>query len=319
MTQDDSVDANGGTDNYDDPLTTESGWNLEALDAPQRVSGMRVPMGWGLPGKPSELHDDAADAWRQSNFLLSDEIRLIEDGLDLQTRFVASGRTSSARTMTMAALASLWSRAFSSMSDATTLVRQGSYQSALPLIRQAVELIAAQSGLGTELDTFRHWAHDAYQHDTETRSEVVGTGHYFSGESIANDVHLRLIYRASSDFGRPNFGPTALLVANGASPRRYPLVFADQAFHLGWGQLLFGWLLRLTVKELHFAMHANTHFPAEQGLRDEVVAYVENVDQLLAGESRCHLEEYVDDDDRRHHLILEFRRRPNDAGKRLLL
>ncbi len=308
---------NSVTDNGDDGLLVEP--DLAILDPPQRVSGMRVPDGWSLPGKPADLRPDADDAWRQSGFLLADELRLIEQGLDLQARFAASGRTPAARTMTMAAFASLWSRALSSASDAAALVRQGSYQGALPLIRQAVELVAAQSGLDAEFDVFKRWAHQAYGRHAGSRAEEVGLGHYFSGESIADDEHLRMIYRAASDFGRPNFGPTALFVANEASHQRYPLIFADQAFHLGWGQLLLGWLLRLGVGQLHLAMHASERFPAPQQLRDEVVAHVRDAEQLLAGEGRCRLEEYLDDDDRRRHLIVEFRRRPGDAAKRLLL
>ncbi len=203
--------------------------DLPALEPPQRVSGMRVPEGWSLPGKPADLTPAADDAWRQSGFVLGEELRLIEGGLDLQARLAAHGYTPTARTMTMAALASLWSRALLSCSDAATLVRRGAYQSAVPLIRQAVEHVAAQSALPAELDAFYRWAHDAYGHDEGTRAEDVGLGHFFGGEAIAGDDQLRLIYRAASDLGRPNFGPTALFVANEAGQRKYPLIFADEA------------------------------------------------------------------------------------------
>ena len=36
--------------------------DFSPLDAPQRVSGMRVPDSWILPGKPTML-SDAAVAW----------------------------------------------------------------------------------------------------------------------------------------------------------------------------------------------------------------------------------------------------------------
>ena len=296
-----------------------AGADLPILDPPQRVSGMRVPEQWSLPGRPEGLAPAAEDSWRQSGFLAGEELRLIEQGLGLQLRLAAGGRTVSARTMTMAALASLWSRAFSSVSDATTLVRQGSYQGALPLIRQAVEMVAAQQALGTELDQFRAWAHRAYARHEESRAEDVGLGHYFAGEAIADDDQLRPIYRAASDFGRPNFGPTALFVANEATHERYPLVFADQAFHLGWAQLLLGWLLRTGASQLHLAMHAREHFPAAPQLLEEIVAHAGAVERLLAAEGRCRLEEYVDEQGRRRHLVVGFRRRPADAVKRLLL
>jgi hypothetical protein len=296
-----------------------SGDDLPILDPPQRVSGMRVPEGWTLPGKPSGLSAAAEDAWRQTGFLLADDLRLIEDSLDLQTRIVGAGYTPSARTMRMAAFASLWSRAFLCASDATGLVRRGAYQSALPLIRQAVEHIAAQAQLGSELDEFRAWAHRAYARHPDSRSEEVGLGHYFAGETIAEDEHLRLIYRAASDFGRPNFGPTALFVANEASHARYPLNFADEAFHLGWAQLLLGWVLRLGTRQLHFALHARELFPAPADVRERVVARVHAAEAHLADEARCTVDEYVDADGRRRHLLVNFRRMPADAAKRVLL
>jgi hypothetical protein len=295
------------------------GGDLPILDPPQRVSGMRVPEGWSLPGKPPGLSPAAEDAWRQTGFLLIEDLELIEDGLDLQARVAAAGYTPSARTMRMAAFASLWSRAFSCASDATGLIRRGAYQSALPLIRQSVEHIAAQAQLGSELDEFRVWAHRAYARHAESRSEEVGLGHYFAGEAIAEDEHLRLIYRAASDFGRPNFGPTALFVANEASHARYPLNFADEAFHLGWAQLLLGWALRLGTRQLHFALHARDLFPAPSEVRERVVAHVRDAERRLADDTRCTLEEYVDFEGRRRHLLVNFRRMPADAPKRVLL
>ena len=293
--------------------------DLSPLGAPQRVSGMRVPGSWTLPGKPAALSDAAEDAWRQTGFVLGDDLRLLEAGLDVQARFAASGYTPAARTMTMAALASLWSRAFLCASDAAGLVRRGAYQSAVPLVRQAIEHVAAQSALPGEIESFLEWAHHAYGRHDQARAEEVGLGHYFSGEAIASDDHLRAIYRAASDLGRPNFGPTALFTANEASERRYPLIFADEAFHLGWAELVLGWLLRVATRQMHIAMHATGHFPAARELRDEVVAHVQEVERHLAEGERCRLEEHIDESGRRRHLLTGFRRRPGDASKRILL
>ena len=43
------------------------------------------------------------------------------------------------------------------------------------------------------------------------------------------------------------------------------------------------------------------------------------VERLLLEEGRCRLEEHTDAEGRRRHLIVEFRRRPGDASKRVLL
>mgnify|MGYP005817664419 CR=1 FL=1 len=291
---------------------------MRIQDPPQRVSGMRVPKGWRLPGKPADLDEFADDAWRQTGFLCGEELGLIAAGLDVQTRLVGAGYTPSARNMTMAAFASLWSRAFLSTSDAVSLVRRGAYQSAMPLLRQAIEFIGAQRGVGDEMDEWRRFTHEAYGRHEATRSIEVGLGSYFSGESIASDQDLRLIYKAASDFGRPNFGPTAVLVANEASHERYPLVFADQAFHLGWAQLLLGWSLRLNVAQLHLALHLGQYFPAADEVREEAAAHVRAVEALLDRDDRCRLQEWQDEHGRKRHLLTEFKRRPADASQRLL-
>ena len=295
----------------------EAGFQI--VDPPQRVSGMRVPAdGWALPGKPEGLDPAAEDAWRQTGFNLGDDLRLIADGLDIQARVAATGYTPSARNMTMAGFATLWSRALLTTADAVGLVRRGAYQSAVPLARQAVELVTAQTGLTGELDVWRRWTHEAYGRDEGSRSIEQGVGHYFSGETIASDDELRVIYRAASDFGRPNFGPSALFTANEANHDRYPLIFGDQAFHTGWAELLLGWLLRANTKQLHLALHLEQFFPASDELRARAVEHVRAVDAALANDRRCRVEEYMDGDGRRHVLLLEFRRQPSDQGKRLL-
>ena len=110
----------------------EIGFRIQ--EPPQRVSGMRVLEGWTLPGKPADLAPAAEDSWRQTGFLCGEEWHLLATGLDLQARFAATGYAVSARNMTMAGFASLWSRAFLCQSDATGLIRRGSYQSALALM-----------------------------------------------------------------------------------------------------------------------------------------------------------------------------------------
>lgn len=292
---------------------------LSIAESPQRVSGMRVPSeGWTLPGKPEGLDAAAEDAWRQTGFNLADDLRLIADGLDIQALVASAGYTPGARNMTMAGFATLWSRALLTSADAVGLVRRGSYQSAVPLARQAVELVTAQTGLTNELDAWRRWTHEAFGRHEASRSVEQGVGHYFSGEAIAADDDLRVIYRAASDFSRPNFGPSALFSANEANHERYPLVFGDQAFHTGWAELILGWLLRTDAKQLHLALHLDQFFPASEELRARAVEHVRTVEAHLADERRCRVEEYTDADGRRHVLLLEFRRQPSDQGKRLL-
>jgi len=305
--------------------------HMQIADPPQRVSGMRVPEAWALLGKPTDLPADADDAWRQTGFVLAEDLRLLTANLDLQVRLAATGYTLSARNMRMASIASLWSRAVVTASDAAHLTRLGSYQSALGLVRQLAELLAAQRGLAADpeaWETFKAWAHRGYATHADSRADEIGLGHYFAGEEIAQDPVLRVIYRGASDLARPNFGPSALFTANEATRQKYPLVFGDRAFHLGWAELILGWLLHLGVAQLHFALHAAALFPAPPELREAVVAharavevYVEHhANSTATGDApRCRLEEYVDTDGRRRHLLTDFRRRTGDAAKRILL
>ena len=288
-------------------------------DPPQRVSGMRVPEGRAPAGKPPGLPPPADDAWRQTGFLLGEELRLIEAGFGLQVRLAAAGRAPAARTMAMASLASLWSRALLSAEGAAALVRRGAYQSAVALVRQAVEHVAAQAALPAEPAAFAAWAHSAWRRDEALRADDVGLGHFFGGDALAADEALRPIYRAAGDLGRPNFGPTALFAAGEAGPRKYPLVFADEAFHFGWAQLLLGWLLEIGARQLRLALAAPQHFPAPPELRAEADAHVRAGARLLGGADRCRLEPHEDADGRRRHLIANFRRRPGDAPRRILL
>jgi hypothetical protein len=131
------------------------------------------------------------------------------------------------------------------------VIRRGSYQSALPLLRQAVEFIGGQRGLDAELDEWRRWTHEAYGRFEAARATEIGLGHYFAGSAIAAEEHLRLIYRATSDLA----APTALFVA---SRRRtaLPAGFGDRAFHSA-GQVILGGA-HLGARSFRIAAPANT-------------------------------------------------------------
>ena len=302
-------------DNYSDAENLE----LQIAKSPQRISGMRIlKEQWKLPGKPADLSTAAADSWRQTNFNFAEEIKLIENGLNLEARFSASAYTLSARNMDMAGFATLWSRSFLTCSDITTLIRRGGYQSAMPLIRQAVELIGAQWGLTSEIDTWRRWTHEAFNQESDSRAIEQKVGHYFSGESIASDPNLRIIYKAASDFGRPNFGPSALFVANGANRVRYPLIFADQAFHIGWAELIFSWLMMLNRKQLHLSMRIPNFFPIDAKNKHQIIEHIQLIEEYLSDDQKCRIEEYEDKAGRPRHLMINFRRQLSDQRARLL-
>ena len=56
-----------------------------------------------------------------------------------------------------------------------------------------------------------------------------------------------------------------------------------------------------------------------QRVRDEVVAHVRSAEQALAASDRCAIEQYEDADGRSRHLLVQFRRQPGDAARRILI
>ena len=293
--------------------------DLPIAHSPQRVSGMKVPDELPLPTEPSIDIDTSKDAWRQTGFLMKKEWDLMQTGLNLSTALVKTGYAPSARSMIMASYASMWSRSLLTLSDTAGLVRVGSYQTAMPLIRQSIELAAAHKGLIEEIDEWKRWTHEAFASHPETKSIEIGIGGYFAGSVIAEDPIMKIIYRASSDFARSNFGPTSLFVANEATHEKYPLHFADRSFHLGWTQLLFGWILNISGLLLETGLSQTHEFPADDALRTSIIQYLDQSKKVASDESQCRLEEWTDTDNRKRYIISNFRRQSTDAAVKLLI
>lgn len=292
---------------------------LSIAHSPQRVSGMKVPDELPLPTQSNLEIDTSKDAWRQTGFLMKKEWNLIQVSLNLSTALVKTGYTPSARSMIMAGYASVWSRSLLTLSDAAGLVRGGSYQTAMPLIRQAIEFAAAHKGLTNEIDEWKRWTHEAFASHVETKSTEIGIGGYFAGSVIAEDPVMKVIYRASSDFARPNFGPTSLFVANEASHEKYPLHFADRSFHLGWTQLLFSWILSVSGLLLETGLSQTQEFPADNILKTKIIQHLDDCTETTSDENQCRLKEWTDSDNRKRYIISNFRRQSTDAAVRLLI
>src|SRR3989304_8312650 len=113
----------------------------------QRVSAIPFPERYELPGKPEKASAAAQDAFRQTTFVLGDDLRLFEEGMGFQLRIVHDAAASSYRTHSYAALMGLWSRTFLALADTCVLTTRGSYPSCAPLVRTACEVIAAQHQL----------------------------------------------------------------------------------------------------------------------------------------------------------------------------
>ncbi|MHB8514922.1 MAG: hypothetical protein ACYDCT_05970 [Dehalococcoidia bacterium] len=286
----------------------------------QRVSGIAFPSQYALPGKPDAAAPaDVHDAYRQTQFVLSADLRLFADGMALQLRILNDSSHSRYRTHPYAAVVGTWARAYAALADACLLVTRGSYGSVPNVVRSACELIAAEYQVKhEEMGEYVGWLLGHLKPDEEHKAFDVGLGHYFAGTTLAADDQLRLVYRAASDLGRPNFGATLLDVAPESNNLRLAYTFGDASFHVGWAEIELGWLLRLCERQLAIAVHLHDVLNITSETHEAYAAYARRVDETLANPGRARITE-VESDGFKRWLVHNFRRQPSGAPKKVLL
>lgn len=286
----------------------------------QRVSGIPFPERYAPPGRPDDGAPAAAqDAFRQTGFVLAQDLRLFAEGMGIQLEILNASSHSRYRTHAYAAIVGTWSRFYSALADACLLVTRGSYASVPNLVRSACELLAAEYQVhADEMGEFIGWMLGHLRPDEARKAFDVGLGHYFAGSTLAADDHLRLVYRASSDLGRPNFGATLLAVGPESNNLRLAYAFADPSFHVAWAEIELGWLIRLCERQIAVAVHMPDVLNIDDAAHATYADYATRVDALLAAPSRASLEE-VDVDGFKRWLVHNVRRQPSGAPKKYLL
>ncbi len=284
----------------------------------QRVSAIPFPERYDLPTKPDGAVS-AQDAFRQTTFVLREDLRLFGDGMNLQLRIVRDAAHSSFRKHPYAAMMGLWSRTFSALSDACQLAMRASYESCAPLTRSACEYVAAEHQLHAgEMDQFLEWLAGSLTPNETHKATGIGMGRYFAGETLAADARLRSVYRPASELGRPNFGATLLAVGPESNNVRLALTFADTTFHVGWAELTLGWLLALCERQLAVVVHASDVFPIHEDTHRAYADFAQRVDEALSRSERCRIEE-IEVEGYKRYLVYNFRRQPSGAPKKVLL
>ena len=289
----------------------------------QRISRIRPPAQYVLPARPPESAGEAAlDAFRQTRFVLGNDVDLFAETMDLQLALVhdANPATSSQyRTRELAAISALWSRAYAALADAMLLVARGSFPSTLPLVRATCELIAAEEGLRSgEMDQHHEWLDNTLRPDKTHNAFEFHLGRYFAGGVLFSDEVLRSVYRPAGDLARPAFGASLLLVGPESSSTRIAVNFADSSFHLGWAEITLGWLLALSARQIRVIVDAEGIFPVSEARRKAYETLQRRVDEALGRRDRCRIEEVVEGYDRRY-LVHNFRRSSGASPKRILL
>jgi hypothetical protein len=135
---------------------------------------------------------------------------------------------------------------------------------------------------------------------------------------LASDDALRSVYRPTAELSRPAFGASLLQVGPESNNNRLAIAFADSSFHLGWAEVMLGWLLALADKQVEIVLRAGDIFPVSEGPRSAFDALHRRVSESLARSDRCRIEEVPDGNDLRY-LAHNFRRASGGAPKRVLL
>ena len=281
-----------------------------------RISPFSYPKEYVLPGRPSTASQAVADAYRQTSFLLAEDLALFERGMNLELRVVGDSRAAHYRTPALAALLSLWSRSFACRADVCLVAARGSYVSCLPLLRAAADCVGAQRALaGDDRQEFIDWLATAFGQDREHAALKIELGRYRSGATLATDERLGKVYRAVTELTMTHFGATLLQAAPEAGQEKVSIAFGEGGFHLGWAQLTFGWLLTLTEAQIEASVSARDVFAVSADVEAEVRRFSEAARGALAREDRCRLEEV----DNCRFLLRNFRRLAGDAARRILL
>jgi hypothetical protein len=285
---------------------------------PQRVAPVAYPKEWSLPERPS-APPQAVDAFRQTEFGLRSDLRLLQAGMNLQLRVVADSYPAAHRTQRAAAFQMYWSRVFHALSDAALLITRGSYVSVPALVRTACECFAAATQLGgEEHEMYVSFLGHALKPEAEQHAIEVGRGSYLAGGTLSAIPQLGAVFRASSELARPNMGATLIEVAPESNQQRIAVLFADRAFHHGWAQLELGWLLTLCGVVLNAVSDDASPVHLTDETRAAIDAYRSEIEHALADPQRCRIEE-IEQHGERRFLVHNFRRQSGGAPHRLLL
>ncbi len=267
---------------------------------------------YALPPHPSGASASVRDAYRQTAFLLAGDLALFKRAMNLHLNLALA--CSKVRSQESAALFAFWSRVYANLADACALLHAGSYLSCPPLLRSACDCVAAQRSLIAEgFDEYREWLPVSVAQDRERHALRIDIGRFRAASVLAQDQRLGLAYRVLTDLSMPHFGGTLVQTAPGVSPQKAAISFADPGFHLGWAELVMGWLLLLAGAQAQTIAEWG-HEQIGPDAMETQAALMRDIDSALANPSRC----YVEESDGAF-LIHNFRRTAASAPQRVLL
>jgi hypothetical protein len=279
---------------------------------PARFVLASFPERYALPGKPSGAAAAVADAHRQTGFLLGEELALFERAMNLQLEIVATN--AKAKGTGALAVFSFWSRTFGLLGDACTLMTSGSYASCAPVLRTALDCIAAQRAfIADGFVEYGKWHEGAATMEPGSAALVIGLERFRDSTMLIEDPSLGLLYRLLTDLSMSHVGGTLFITAPEASLEKLPVGFADSSFHLAWAELVTNWLLRLAGLQLETVVTCDA-IKLGGALTESVRAVQRDVESALGNPRRCHVE-----DAGGRFVFHNFRRAPTGQPKRVVL
>ncbi len=285
----------------------------------QRISPIKFPSQTPSLTRPRDDESQVRrDAYRETTFALPLDLRWLHEALTLQCKIVEQSYGASFRNRRYASALLFWSRVYAGAIEARALTARAAYSSTLPLLRAMMEWLGAeQAVVGDEQSEFEDWLRNAWSHHPEQHATEIGMGQYMAGQQIAMAPETAATYRAVSELSRPHFGASALLSADGSHDKRLLVHWADEAFHLGWAQLLLGWQIVIQDRQCRFAVGSGL-FAVESADRQEYQRLHRQSQSILEDPRRCRAE-WIVECGRQRLLIDGYRRQPSGAPRRLIL
>ena len=283
-----------------------------------RVSPPKVFMQATRAAKPPVDSAGSADAYRQTTFVLGEEVELALEGLRLEAAIAEASSGAKFRSQITASAIALWSRAWLSRLEALHALEWGNYTSAVTLVRAAADHQAAMLYLvRTGASEWDEWLDGGgvqlapAEHATEFRLHA-----FRAAEVLAAHDVLGPIYRASTDLSLSHFGSTLLFAGSESDPARVAVTFGDRDFHVGLAELHLGWLLELGSALLRDIAQFDSVFGTVEG--NSVEKWLKDAERTQARRDRCRIET-VEQDGMKRYLVHNWRREPRSAPKKLLL
>ncbi len=269
--------------------------------------------------KPPDDAAGSADAYRQTTFVLNDEVEAVLEGLRLEAAIAEASSGSKFRNQTTAAILSYWSRSWLDRLQVLHSLEWGNYGVGLSLLMVGAEHAAGTVGMvRSDASTWREWLEAGGIHlSPEERATVFEPSEFSFQDAVGHHPPLVQMIFALTMLTGPDPATTALLTAADSDAERTAVTFGDRDFHLALAEIGLGMLLRLSAIHLELAGPENSEgriAPAP----DKVAGWASWKDKLLARPDRCAIQLRSTEDDI-GLTITNWRRRPGNAPRKLLL